>query len=233
MSAAVTWLQRSTGVDVKGDMSRQVHLNVGGVFHSLQRRTLQGLQSHKIFGPILSGNVPLDLDGRILIDRDGEIFRYIVNYLRTGKLLLPCPFTEWALLAEEVRFYELPQLEKLMLDRFEYQRFVFKERLPHGVYVLWPSKVPLSVESAKDTAEAKLVDSVAAATAVPSGGVRIVPPLPGLVISPDCASVKYGDKEILSDVDQLSMILLTVYGYTIQHWDQCTNRILFSLPEVL
>ena len=42
-----------------------------------------------------------------LIDRDGENFRYILNYLRCGELILPDKFTELDLLLAEVIFYDI------------------------------------------------------------------------------------------------------------------------------
>lgn len=41
-------------------------------------------------------------NGTIFIDRDGDLFAYILDYLRTGKLLLPENFRELARLREEV-----------------------------------------------------------------------------------------------------------------------------------
>lgn len=41
-------------------------------------------------------------NGTVFIDRDGELFAYILDYLRNGKLLLPENFRELARLREEV-----------------------------------------------------------------------------------------------------------------------------------
>ena len=41
-------------------------------------------------------------NGTVFIDRDGELFAYILDYLRSGKLLLPENFRELARLREEV-----------------------------------------------------------------------------------------------------------------------------------
>ncbi len=46
-------------------------------------------------------------DGTLFIDRDGELFAYILDYMRNGKLLLPDNFHEMARLREEVLFYQL------------------------------------------------------------------------------------------------------------------------------
>ncbi|XP_053552747.1 BTB/POZ domain-containing protein kctd15-like, partial [Bombina bombina] len=46
------------------------------------------------------------------IDRDGEIFRYILSFLRTCKLLLPEDFKEFNLLYEEAKYYQLHPMVK-------------------------------------------------------------------------------------------------------------------------
>ena len=54
-------------------------------------------------------------NGVYFIDRDGELFAYVLDYLRTGKLLLPECFRELARLREEVEFYRLePLMHQLM-----------------------------------------------------------------------------------------------------------------------
>ena len=59
---------------------------------------------------MFNGNIPIILDSlkqHYFIDRDGKIFRHILNYLRTQKLLLPAGFADWDVLLEEVRFYDI------------------------------------------------------------------------------------------------------------------------------
>ena len=46
-------------------------------------------------------------DGAFFIDRDGTHFRYILNYLRTGKLTLPEDKTLVKELLEEAEFYQI------------------------------------------------------------------------------------------------------------------------------
>ena len=47
--------------------------------------------------------------GKYFIDRDGVLFRYILDYLRNKKLVLPENFQETKRLAMEAEFYELPR----------------------------------------------------------------------------------------------------------------------------
>jgi hypothetical protein len=46
-------------------------------------------------------------NGAYFIDRDGDLFAYVLDYLRSGKLLLPENFKEVARLREEILFYQL------------------------------------------------------------------------------------------------------------------------------
>ena len=39
--------------------------------------------------------------------RDGEMFKHILNYMRTGRSILPDNFGHLELLLEEARYYEL------------------------------------------------------------------------------------------------------------------------------
>ncbi|KAG5507584.1 hypothetical protein JKF63_06533 [Porcisia hertigi] len=142
MSAAVTWLQNSFGVDMTGDWNHHVHLNVGGTLYTTRRHTLRALKDNRVFGPILDGRVRRCEDGSFLIDRDGALFRYIIAYLRDGRLTLPDNFWEWEMLLQEIRYYDLPEMEKSVMDSFEYQKSVFRRQLPRCVCVWWPPASP-------------------------------------------------------------------------------------------
>ena len=63
---------------------------------------------------------PLE-DGAFFIDRDGKHFRFIHNYLRTGKLTLPKGATFLDELAEEAEFYQIQRiLDELVSKVSEY-----------------------------------------------------------------------------------------------------------------
>jgi hypothetical protein len=63
-----------------------VDLNVGGTLYSTTRATL--LRYDSMLARMFSGRHEIKRrpDGRIFIDRDGEVFRHILNYLRDGEL---------------------------------------------------------------------------------------------------------------------------------------------------
>lgn len=73
---------------------------------------------------MFNGSIPIVLDSlkqHYFIDRDGKMFRHILNFMRTNNLSLPDDFNELDLLYEEARFYDIPsmvrQIEQLKRER--------------------------------------------------------------------------------------------------------------------
>lgn len=94
-----------------------VSLNVGGTFYTTTRSTLRrfsGSMLHAMF----SGAMPstIDSDGRYFIDRDGRMFQYILNYLRSTKLSLPKDFDEFDSLIAEVDFFQIDLLYEEIVE---------------------------------------------------------------------------------------------------------------------
>uniref|UniRef100_H3BVX3 Potassium channel tetramerization domain containing 21 n=1 Tax=Tetraodon nigroviridis TaxID=99883 RepID=H3BVX3_TETNG len=92
-----------------------VSLNVGGEIYTT---TLDTLTHHRdsMLGAMFTGQIPVMQDnrGHVFIDRDGKIFRYILNYLRSNSLDLPDGFSEVALLRREADFFQIhPLLEEI------------------------------------------------------------------------------------------------------------------------
>ena len=55
---------------------------------------------------MFNGNIPIVLDSlkqHYFIDRDGQMFRFILNYLRNQRLVVPEKFDEYEQLYEEAR----------------------------------------------------------------------------------------------------------------------------------
>lgn len=92
-----------------------VRLNVGGTSYCTTLATLQKEEQSLLsdmFGTDgdeirLSEILRVLPDGSYFLDRDGHLFRFILDYLRTGKVTLPEVFTEHGRLREEARFYGL------------------------------------------------------------------------------------------------------------------------------
>ncbi|XP_069544147.1 uncharacterized protein [Brachyistius frenatus] len=93
--------------------SAPVHIDVGGHVYTSSLATLTKYPDSRI-GRLFDGTEPIVLDSlkqHYFIDRDGPMFRYILNFLRTSKLLVPDGFTEFSLLYEEASFFQLAPLQ--------------------------------------------------------------------------------------------------------------------------
>ena len=88
-----------------------VRLNVGGTKYITEKATLRKYPD-SVLGAMFRGNIPLstDGDGYYFIDRCGHIFQYILQFLRSGKLILPKGFCELELIQEEASFYQIEDL---------------------------------------------------------------------------------------------------------------------------
>lgn len=101
-----------------------VELNIGGVHYTTSSTTLRRYEESMLY-LMLEGSVPTSRDssGRYFIDRDGQLFRHILNYLRTGKLVLPEEFTDLFNLRLEADFYRIDilcgEIDELILTRQE------------------------------------------------------------------------------------------------------------------
>ncbi|KAK3749967.1 hypothetical protein QZH41_000265 [Actinostola sp. cb2023] len=98
--------------------SSTIKLNVGGQVFTTSLQTLTkdaGSMLHAMFSGRFDTK-PAE-DGSYFIDRDGTCFRYILNYLRTGKLILPDDKLIRKEVLEEATFYQIQGiLDELNLD---------------------------------------------------------------------------------------------------------------------
>lgn len=88
--------------------SSTVKLNVGGHTFTTSVQTLTK-DPNSMLAAMFSGKFEMKPaeDGAFFIDRDGTQFRFILNYLRTGKLTLPEGATFLKELEEEAEFYQI------------------------------------------------------------------------------------------------------------------------------
>eukprot|EP00057_Strongylocentrotus_purpuratus_P010788 XP_011665262.1 PREDICTED: BTB/POZ domain-containing protein KCTD21-like [Strongylocentrotus purpuratus] len=65
-----------------------------------------------MLGSMFRGRLPSIKDdkGNYLIDGDGSLFRYVLNFLRRSILVLPEDFKELDMLAQEADFYQIKEL---------------------------------------------------------------------------------------------------------------------------
>lgn len=91
--------------------SEIVKLNVGGVVYTTTRATLCK-HPNSMLGAMFNGSMSTHLDenGCVFIDRDGEMFKFILNYLRCSRLTLPNDFRDLDLLSAEADFYQVTSL---------------------------------------------------------------------------------------------------------------------------
>ncbi|XP_022808138.1 uncharacterized protein LOC111345126 [Stylophora pistillata] len=88
--------------------SKMLKLNVGGHLFSTSLSTMSkdpGSMLHAMFSGRFDSKP--DEDGSYFIDRDGTHFRYILNYLRTGELVVPDEKTVRHELLIEAKFYQV------------------------------------------------------------------------------------------------------------------------------
>jgi hypothetical protein len=59
---------------------------------------------------LFNGSIPIVLDSlkqHYFIDRDGGMFRHILNFMRNSRLLIPENFADLDLLLEEARYFDI------------------------------------------------------------------------------------------------------------------------------
>ncbi|XP_038254094.1 BTB/POZ domain-containing protein KCTD8 isoform X2 [Dermochelys coriacea] len=99
-----------------------VELNVGGQVYVTKHSTLlsvPGSTLASMFSPrrgsqAAARELPRDSRARFFIDRDGFLFRYVLDYLRDQQLALPEHFPEKERLLREAEYFQLGELVQLL-----------------------------------------------------------------------------------------------------------------------
>uniref|UniRef100_UPI00398EB668 BTB/POZ domain-containing protein KCTD12.1 n=1 Tax=Pristiophorus japonicus TaxID=55135 RepID=UPI00398EB668 len=96
-----------------------VELNVGGQVYVTRHRTLVAVPDSLLWD-MFSRKTPKELakdnKGRFFLDRDGFLFRYVLDYMRDLRLVLPDYFPERSRLQREAQYFQLGELvEQLSL----------------------------------------------------------------------------------------------------------------------
>ncbi|XP_030594397.1 BTB/POZ domain-containing protein KCTD16-like [Archocentrus centrarchus] len=104
---------------VQNPPSDVIELNVGGQVYYTRYGTLASFPN-SLLGKLFSNkkgssnDLSRDLRGRYFIDRDGFLFRYVLDYLRDKQVVLPDHFPERGRLKREAEYFQLPELVKLL-----------------------------------------------------------------------------------------------------------------------
>ncbi|KAM6446470.1 BTB/POZ domain-containing protein KCTD12 [Liasis olivaceus] len=96
-----------------GGFPEIVELNVGGQVYVTRRGTVLSVRGSllwRLFSQQEAAELPRDAKGRFFLDRDGFLFRYILDYLRDQELVLPEGFPERNRLRREAEYFQLPEL---------------------------------------------------------------------------------------------------------------------------
>ncbi|XP_044521985.1 potassium channel regulatory protein [Gracilinanus agilis] len=92
-----------------------VTLNVGGKTFTTRLSTIRQFPRSRL-ARMLDGRDQefKPVNGQIFVDRDGSLFSYILDFLRTQLLSLPTDFSDYPRLRREASFYELDSLVELL-----------------------------------------------------------------------------------------------------------------------
>lgn len=95
-----------------------VELNVGGVFYTTSLATLTR-EDDSSLATMFKDRQSLEKDakGKYFVDRDGVLFRYVLDFLRNQALVLPEGFRERERLRQEANFYGLANLDKAIQEQ--------------------------------------------------------------------------------------------------------------------
>ncbi|XP_051982523.1 BTB/POZ domain-containing protein KCTD12-like [Xyrauchen texanus] len=103
--------------DASDHFTEIIELNVGGQVYVTRHSTLLSVPNSLLW-TMFSQKKPTELTtdskGRFFLDRDGFLFRYILDYLRDQTLVLPNYFKEKASLLKEAEYFQLQELARLL-----------------------------------------------------------------------------------------------------------------------
>ncbi|NXX78254.1 KCNRG protein, partial [Urocolius indicus] len=92
-----------------------VVLSVGGVRFVTRASTLQRFPESRLARMLSDGDQEFKLiNGEFFVDRDGTLFSYIMDFLRTLQVSLPTDFSDYQRLQREAEFYGLYPLGDLL-----------------------------------------------------------------------------------------------------------------------
>uniref|UniRef100_A0A8C9QCX0 Potassium channel regulatory protein n=1 Tax=Spermophilus dauricus TaxID=99837 RepID=A0A8C9QCX0_SPEDA len=105
-----------------------VTLNVGGKIFTTRLSTIKQFPASRLARMLDGKDQEFKMvGGQIFVDRDGVLFSFILDFLRTHQLLLPTDFSDYLRLQREALFYELDSLVDLLNQHILEPRPAFLE----------------------------------------------------------------------------------------------------------
>ncbi|XP_053554958.1 BTB/POZ domain-containing protein KCTD12-like isoform X1 [Bombina bombina] len=104
-----------------------IELNVGGQVYITRYPTLVSVPGSllcEMFGQKNTRLLARDSKGRFFLDRDGFLFRYVLDYMRDQQLVLPDHFPERSRLQREAEYFKLPEMVKILAPKVSKQNSV-------------------------------------------------------------------------------------------------------------
>ncbi|KAH0630755.1 hypothetical protein JD844_003944 [Phrynosoma platyrhinos] len=129
-----------------------VELNVGGQVYITRHSTLVSVPGSllwEMFTQKSSRSLARDSRGRFFVDRDGFLFRYILDFMRDQELVLPEHFPERGRLQREAEYFKLPELVKSLAPKISKQNSIGDEPCQSD-----PEELSPSVDTARNLAAA-------------------------------------------------------------------------------
>ncbi|XP_055837671.1 BTB/POZ domain-containing protein Tiwaz [Episyrphus balteatus] len=160
-----------TGIPCVAAASRYtapVHIDVGGTIYTSSLETLTKYPDSKL-ARLFNGSIPIVLDSlkqHYFIDRDGGMFRHVLNFMRNSRLLIADDFPDLELLLEEAKYFEIEP----MIKQLETMR---KDRVRNGNYLISPPP-PARIKSSPRIGSTEYNFEVVALHISPDLGERIM-----------------------------------------------------------
>lgn len=113
-----------------------VDLNVGGQLYTTSLPTLSK-DPQSILHAMFNGSqrVPKDSRGRYFIDRDGVLFRYILDFLRNFRLTLPDGFAEVDRLLVEAEHFKITAMQEALAKEIRTRKSTEKAKKKASGYL--------------------------------------------------------------------------------------------------
>ncbi|KAG3272233.1 BTB/POZ domain-containing protein KCTD16 [Ictidomys tridecemlineatus] len=119
-----------------------IELNVGGQVYITRYPTLISIPGSLLWEMFSEKNLcslTQDNKGRFFIDRDGFLFRYVLDYMRDRQVVLPDHFPEHGRLQREAEYFRLPELVKMLAPKMNKLNSVGNDLCQNDLEELSPS----------------------------------------------------------------------------------------------